>query len=201
MRIPSVHDSPPRSLVLRGALLTGLFYVSSALGQEATPPYPGAAPLVADEEFQRFQALEVATSAGVLTDSAAPGFSLSSFVTAAPVDSVTAHLAVGAVETYQEKTAEPDSLIPPFLASLTSNRLDDLARAVGSELSGFAYRDAVLAALKNGVGSIDYRFVAHEHEDGSLTYYEVHRPYLDLGKLQWVDASRIRVIRLLFGNF
>jgi hypothetical protein len=49
-----------------------------------------------------------------------------------------------------------------------------------------------------GFGSvkIEYHFVAHEHADGSLTYYEVHRPFLDIGHLRWLDLTRIRVIRL-----
>lgn len=148
-----------------------------------------------------FQALEGAASAGVPAEVARQSFSPSAFTTASPADSVAAHLAIGAVETYEETVLDADSTIPGFLASLEEDRLDDLARTVGSDLSGLAYRDALIAHLaeKSSEG-VAYTFIAHEHDDGSLTYYEIHRPYMDVGRIEWVDATRIRVIRLFPNN-
>lgn len=181
--------------------LAGLFHVSPVLAQETVSPYPGAVPLVADQEFQLFQALAAAAAARVSAEDALATFALSSFTIVAPADSVAGSLAVGAVEFHQEVVANPDSLVAPFLASLAPAELDDLANAIGSELSGSAYREALVTGLEEEMGElVDYHFIAHEHEDGSLTYYEVHRPYFDLGMLQWVDATRIRVIRLPWDN-
>lgn len=179
------------------ALGAGLVCVGACVGQEVDPPYPGAVLLVADQEFGLFQALEVAASAGAPAEVAQASFSLSAFTTDSAAGNVADHLGVGAVETYEAEVVNADSMLPAFLASLDQNRLDDLARAVGSDLAGLAYRDSLLARLSEfGAVEVEYHFVAHEHADGSLTYFEVHRPFLDLGRLRWQDITRIRVIRL-----
>jgi hypothetical protein len=186
----------------------GVFCASPGLDQKTpspvdTPvPYRGAVILVAEQEFQRFQAVEAAISAGMPVEAAqqiASQVTQSAFTTSAPVDSVVAHLAVGAVETYREMVAYPDSAVPAFLGSLADDSLEDLARAVDSDLSGLAYRDSFLAGLTaEEAASVDYAFVAHENEDGTVTYYEIQRPYFHVGDLRWKDATRIRVTRFPF---
>jgi hypothetical protein len=203
-------------------LLMGVFCVSCGLGQESEPApsvetaapvepappveaavsYPGAVALIEDQEFQRFQARETAIAAGMPADAAqqvASQVTLSAFTTSASVDSVVAHLAVGAVETLRETVAHPDSMVPAFLGSLTDDTLEKLARAVDTDLSGLAYRDAFLAGLSaEEAASVDYAFVAHENEDGTVTYYEIQRPYFDVGDLRWKDETRIRVMHFPF---
>jgi hypothetical protein len=194
--------------ILLASLLIDVFCASCGLGQEPAPsvetaaPYIGAVALIEDQEFQRFQARESAISAGVPADAAqqmASQVALSAFTTAAPVDSVVAHLAVGAVETLRETVAHPDSMVPAFLGSLTDDTLEKLARAVDNDLSGLAYRDAFLAGLSaEEAASVDYAFVAHENEDGTVTYYEIQRPYFHVGDLHWRDDTRIRVMHFPF---
>ncbi len=184
----------PFSLV---AAVVGFVWVGTGIGQEIDAPYPGAAPLVADQEFQLFQALEAAASAGVPAEVAQASFSLSTFLTDSAPGNVAHHLGTGAAETLQTKVVNADSLVPAFLASLDEERLDRLAEAVGSDLAGIVYRDSLLARLsETSSEEVEYHFVAHEHPDGSLTYYEVHRPFLDIGTLRWLDGTRIRMIRL-----
>jgi hypothetical protein len=186
-----------RPCILLAALGAGLIRVGAGVGQEIDPPYPGAVPFVADQKFGLFQALEVAAAQGVPAEVAQANFSLSAFTTDSAAGTVAGHLGVGAVETYEAGVSNADSMLPAFLASLDQSGLDDLARVVGSELDGSAYRDSLLARISEfGSVKIEYHFVAHEHPDGSLTYYEVHRPFLDIGHLRWLDLTRIRVIRL-----
>lgn len=187
--------------VLLGAFLTGLAWVGTAAGQEIDPPYPGAVSLPAEREFQRSQVLAAAASVGWPAEAALFDFWFSAFATGSPPDSVAIHLGKGAAETFETEVQNPDSLIPAFLGSLDEAGLDDLASAVGSDISGTAYRDALLAQLaENRFQIVQYHFIAHEHEDGSLTYYEIHRPYLDVGRLEWIDATRIRVTRHFVSN-
>jgi len=171
--------------------------VGAGAGQEIDAPYPGATVLEADSEFQLFQALEVAAAAGVPAKVAQAGFSLSTFTTDSAAGDVADHLAVGAVETFNAEVANADSVVPGFLATLEEDRLGNLARAVGSDLTGPIYRDSLLTRLSDTSSeNVEYHFIAHEHPDGSLTYYEVHRPFLNVGSLRWIDGTRIRVIRL-----
>lgn len=185
------------SAILAGAALAVLAHAVPMDCQESEPPYPDARLLAADGEFARFQALHYAAAAGVPAEVALATFSVNTFTTASPTDDVAAQLAIGSVETHEEVVQDADSTLPSFIGTLGDRALEDLARRVGSGLPGADYRDALLARLaERRTAKVKYHFIAHEHPDGSLTYYEVHRPYLDVGRLQWVDATRIRVIRL-----
>lgn len=156
-------------------------------------PYPDAVELVADQEFVRFQARHFGSSASDAEEM------LSVFTTSSPFDRVLDHLAIGAVEVHRESVAHPDSAVPGFLGSLTVGRLDDLARLVESDRSGPAYRESFLAAYDaERPEAVEYAFVAHEEEDGTVTYYEIQRPYFHVSELRWRDATRIRVIHLPF---
>ena len=90
----------PFSLV---AAVVGFVWVGTGIGQEIDAPYPGAAPLVADQEFQLFQALEAAASAGVPAEVAQASFSLSTFLTDSAPGNVAHHLGTRAAETLQTK--------------------------------------------------------------------------------------------------
>jgi hypothetical protein len=174
----------------------GLILPPCADGQADEPPFPAAHRLIADEVFRRSQAVAAAKAAGVAAEVALATFAASSFKTTAVLDSVFAHVSRGAVETHRETRVGPDSLERSFVSSLAADDLLALARNIGGRVADRAYREAFIAALDDDAGqTVGWDFVAHQGTDGSLTYYELQRPYFDVGSLQWIDATRIRVTR------
>jgi hypothetical protein len=169
-----------------------------ALGQPVPVPYPGAEPLVADEAFVAFQMVTAARAAGIPEDRALAMLERGSFATCAEVAAVLDHLEPDAIELHREPIADRDADDGSFVRSLDSAGLAALVRALGVDRAGAAYGRAYLAALAAGPpGPRTGGFAAFEGDDGGLVLYEVQRPYLDVLSLQWVDATRIRVVRFM----
>jgi hypothetical protein len=171
---------------------------SPALGQPVPVPYPGAEPLVADEAFVAFQMVTAARAAGVPEDRALAMLERASFATSAEVAAVLDHLEPDAMELHREPIVDRDADDGSFLRSLDNAGLAALVRALGVDRAGAAYGRAYVAALAAGPpGPRTGGFAAFEGDDGGLVLYEVQRPYLDVRTLEWVDATRIRVVRFM----
>lgn len=179
------------------ALVITLALASPGLAQTSEPPYPGASPHTADEEFYKSQAIAAGRRSGVRPEAVLTTFDENSFVTAAAFDSVFARLRALAVEAQRNRTKDPESLTRSFLRSLTEQELTALAQSVGSGLPGGEYRRAFLAGLNTSrPREVQHGLIALARPGGGvLLYYELHRPYFDVTSLQWVDETRIRVIR------
>jgi hypothetical protein len=168
----------------------------AAAAQSVPAPFPGAEPLVADAAFVAFQMVAAARAAGVPEDRALAMLVRGSFTTPAAVPEVLDHLAADALEVHRQPLVDRDANDGAFLRSLDGAGLAGLARALGVDRAGAAYGRAYLAALAEGpAGPRTGGFAAFEGDDGGLVLYEVQRPYLDVRTLEWVDATRIRVVR------
>jgi hypothetical protein len=169
---------------------------AAAEGQAAPVPYPEARPLATDEAFVGFQMMAAARAAGFPEDRAAAMLAHGSFATPALVAEVLDHLAPVAMEVHREPIVDRDAGEGAFIRGLDDAGLTSLVRALGVDGTGRAYARAYLAALAAGrPGARTGGFAAVESEAGGLVLYEVQRPYLDVGTLRWVDATRIRVVR------
>lgn len=174
----------------------GLSLASASAGQTVSVPYPGAEPLEADEAFVAYQVATAARAAGIAEDRALAMLSRRSFVSPAEVTDVLDHLSPEAIEMHREPIVDREADDRSFLSSLDESALKGLVRAIGAEVAGGTYGNAFLSALEAGApGAVAGGFVAHEAEDGSLTFYEVQRPYFDVQRLEWVDSTRIRVVQ------
>jgi hypothetical protein len=185
------------ALALAVALATAVAATASPLsGQSVAAPFPGAEPLVADETFVAFQMLTAARVAGVPEDRALAMLVRGSFTTPATVAEVLDHLAADALEVHRQPLVDRDANDGAFLRRLDGAGLASLVRALGVDRAGAAYGRTYLAALADGpAGPRTGGFAAFEGNDGELLLYEVQRPYLDVRTLEWVDATRIRVVR------
>jgi hypothetical protein len=164
--------------------------------QSVSAPFPGAEPLAADEAFVAFQTVAAARAAGVPEDRALAMLVRGSFTTPAAVADVLDHLAADALEVHRQPLVDRDANDGAFLRTLDGAELASLVRALGVDRVGAAYGRAYLAALAAGpTGPRTGGFAAFEGDDGGLVLYEVQRPYLDVRTLEWVDATRIRVVR------
>lgn len=169
---------------------------SPVAGQAVAVPFPGAEPLVADEAFVAFQMVAAARAAGVPEDRALAMLVRGSFTTPAAVAEVLDHLSADALEVHRQPLVDRDANDGAFLRTLDSAGLASLVRALGADRAGPAYGRAYLAALaERPAGPRTGGFAASDGEDGRLVLYEVQRPYLDVRTLEWVDATRIRVVR------
>jgi len=160
-------------------------------------PFPGAKPLSSDQEFYKSLLIsKFKTPAELILKE----FSEKSYTTSATFDEVfnyiDQHMASDNMALRGTET-NPDSGMRSFLESLDEGELSALAKRVNSDLSGISYRKAFLAAFDEGKPKEVMRgVVGHEGEDKiSMVIYELHRPYFDFGLLQWIDATRIRVIK------
>jgi hypothetical protein len=186
-----------RALILRVVVSgAGLGLASASAGQTVPVPYPGAEPLAADEAFVAYQVATAARAAGIAEDRAFAMLARRSFVSPARVGEVLDHLSPAAIEMHRKPIVDREADDRSFLSSLDDSALSGLARAIGTDVAGPSYGNAFLSALEAGApGAVAGGFVAHEAEDGSLTFYEVQRPYFDVQRLEWVDSTRIRVVQ------
>ena len=176
-----------------------IFLVGTSAGQSTEPPYPDAEPLPVDQKFYSFVALTNAKRANVSEEMAKQTFNEESFTTPESVESVLDYLDPSGQERLLESTKELESGIHTFIGSLNEGELSDLVELIGSDLSGEAYRTTLLKMvdLVPG-GSITHGLAFKADDDGKFYYYDLHRPYLDFTRLEWVDATRIRVVQLPF---
>ena len=177
--------------------LTAIFLVQTAYGQSIDLPYPDARHLDVDsgEEFYTFRTLTSRSHNGV-PEEEAHKFKVKSFTTAAAFEKVYAYLNKTAQQRFQETSKELDPEIRSFINSLSEEELAGLAKAVGSNLAGEAYRAAMLAALDKVPGGVIQHAVTKRQEgDKTLYYFDVHRPFLNYRTLQWIDATHIDVIQ------
>lgn len=184
-------------------------WVKTETGQENTnglkmdePPFPGAKPLFSDQEFYENLLTSSFKRPGVSAESVEPilkMFSEKSFTTSATFDEVfnyLAQLAPSEQDALRNIEAAPDSGVRSFLGSLNEDELSALARKVGSNLSGTAYREAFLKSFNEGATKeVMYGVIGHEVKERSIIMFELHRPYFNFGSLRWIDATRIRVIK------
>lgn len=185
-----------RALIVRVVVGAGLGIASASAGQTLPVPYPGAEPLAADEAFVAYQVATAAKAAGITEDRARAMLARRSFVSPAGVGEVLDHLSQEAIETHREPIVDREADDRTFLRSLDESALNGLVRAIGAEVAGRSYGDAFLAALEVGApDAVVGGFVAHQAEDGSLTFYEIQRPYFHVRRLEWVDSTRIRVVQ------
>lgn len=178
-------------------LLPAIVLAQAAHEQPVDPPYPEARHYDAGsgEEFYTFRALTVPTRNGVPKEEAQK-FQIKSFMTPDSFAKVYAYLGHTAQNRFQETSKELDSEFRSFIGSLSKDELAALAKAVGSNLSGDAYRNALLAALDNiPGGSIQHAITKRQVGDKTLYYFDVHRPFLNFRTLQWIDATHIDVIK------
>jgi len=178
-------------------ILGSLLCVYPAAGQTIEPPYPGAKPVAADSgaEFYIFRTLSGSERNGMAIDEAKE-ITVKSFTTSDSFEQVFTHLCDASQERFQETSGELDPDIRSFIGSLGKDELDELAKAVGSNLTGEAYRSAFLTALdKTPAGSIQHGITKKQVGDKTLYYFDLHRPYLNFRTLRWIDATHIEVIR------
>lgn len=173
--------------------------VDPGASQSTDPPFPNADPLPVDQEVTWFIALTYAKRANVTEEQARQASDLKSFATPSSVDVVLLHLNPSEEEWLLDDTALPEPKVRDFVLSLTDDELSELVRLVGSNLSGEAYRTSLLEATDEVQGKSILRAVTGKPgEGGTFYYYDLHRPYLDFTTLEWVDATRIRVVHLPF---
>lgn len=176
-----------------------IFLVNSYADQSTEPPYRGAKPLLTDQKFYSFVALTNAKRANMPEERAKQTFNEASFTTPESVESVLDYFDPSGKERFLESTKELESGIHTFIGSLNEDELSDLVKLVGSNLSSEAYRKNLLKMLDLVPGgSITHGLAFKADDSGKFYYYDLHRPYLDYTKLEWVDATRIRVIQLPF---
>lgn len=183
-------------------LFLSLFYVSlvgPVASQPTSPPYPNAESLPVDQEVIWFVALTGAKRANVTEEQSRQDYNLESFATRESVEVVLHHLNPSEQEWILDDTALPEPEVRDFVRSLTEDELSELVTLVGSNLSGEAYRTSLLEVTDEVPGNLILRGVTGgPGEYGTFYYYDLHRPYLDFTTLEWVDATRIRVVYLQF---
>lgn len=185
------------SVALSGMLLflVAIVPAQSAWCQSLLPPYPGATPLHAAgrQGFIRFR-ISAEPGRYRYVQETGEKIKVESFTTPAAFDRVFEHLKYISEVKYQVTSKDLDPEVRTFVRSLKPAELTELAQAVGSSLTGTAYRDALLAALdKVPGGTVRHGLTVKQVRDDRLYYFDVHHPYLDFRTLRWIDATRIDV--------
>ena len=181
---------------VRGILLflLSIMLVSPVAGQSLIPPYPGARLLTSKQ--QGFITFRISAEPGHYRYAQETGgkIKVESFTTTATFDRVFKHLKYISDVKYQVTAKDLDPEVRTFIRSLEPAGLTELAQAVGSPLTGAAYRKAFLDALdKVPGGTVQHGLTVKQVRDDRLYYFDVHRPYLDFRTLRWVNATRIDV--------
>ena len=182
------------------AILCSMLLAVPVFSQSIAAPYPGAKPVEPDTiaEFYTFRTMVGRRRDGV-PDEDARDFQVASFTTRDAFARVYDYLMYTGQERFQVTSNDLDPDIRTFINSLGKGELTGLARAVGSNLSGDAYRAALLAALGKAPGGvIQHGIVKKQAGDKVLYYFDLHRPILNFRTLRWIDATHITVIRIPF---
>ncbi|HUP00604.1 MAG TPA: hypothetical protein VM737_03665 [Gemmatimonadota bacterium] len=156
----------------------------------AAQPYPGAKPLTADAGLQELMTRGMASFMKV---------TVQSFTTPASIAEVKAHLdptlegQIGIQETTLPDKDMRDMLDraadDPFVA--------EIASAAGTDLSPAEYHAGFTAGFRDNRPERGQQGIGVRDEGGgTMTRVEVQRPYFDAGSLAWVDATRIRFVRM-----